>query len=232
VDKAEGLAEQYLKSRGFTSVIYEPDGNVPPDFLCDGNVAIEVRRLNQSFDDGAARRGLTETGIPLFQRMRNLLSTFGPPLQIHSWFVYYRFSRPLPKWKNLEPKIMLELQNFITNPVPFDKKLCPEFELKVFAAAKAHKDHFVSAGYSDGQSGGWVVEEMLENLRHGIAEKTGKVAPYRTRYPTWWLVFVDLISYGMDDFDQAALRRELDVGHAFDKIVIIDPNDPRRSFEF
>jgi hypothetical protein len=45
------------------------------------------------------------------------------------------------------------------------------------------------------------------------------------------LVFVDLIAYGMDAFDQRALRKELNINHTFDKVIIIDPNDPRRSFE-
>jgi hypothetical protein len=231
MDKAEALAEQYLKSCEFTSIVYEPDGNVPPDFLCEGSVAVEVRRLNQSFDNGNARRGLSETEIPLSQHIRKLLSTFGPPLQNHSWFVYYRFSRPLPKWRTLEPLIIRELQGFIANPVPFDRKLIPEFELKVFAASKVHGDYFILGGYSDGQSDGWVVGEMLENLKHGIAEKTRKIASYRNRYHTWWLVFVDLIAYGMDAFDQRALRKELNINHTFDKVIIIDPNDPRRSFE-
>ena len=231
MDKAEELAERYLKSCGFSSVIYEPDGNVPPDFLCGGHVAVEVRRLNQSFQDGIARRGLAETEVPLLKRMELLLPKLGPPVHDRSWFVFYRFSRPLPKWKILERAIVQQLKDFAANPVPFDKRLLPGFELSVFAASKVHESCFILGGFIDAQSGGWVISEVVENLTHAIAGKTEKVAPYRHRYPTWWLVFVDQIAYGFDEFDQKAFRTEVRLNHAFDKVILLDPNNPRRSFE-
>ena len=47
----EKWVEEYLTHRGFRDIVYEPDGNVPPDFLIDGKIAIEVRRLNQHHED-------------------------------------------------------------------------------------------------------------------------------------------------------------------------------------
>ncbi|MNE64604.1 hypothetical protein D3C80_1600240 [compost metagenome] len=51
--RSEELAKAYLESLGLGPVAYEPDGHVPPDFMI-GDIAIEVRRLNQNFesDDG------------------------------------------------------------------------------------------------------------------------------------------------------------------------------------
>lgn len=231
MDRAEQIAEQYLKSCGFSKVVHEPDGNIPPDFLCDSNVAVEVRRLSQSWYDGKVRRGLAEAEAPLLQRVERLLPTLGPPVHDHSWFVFYRFSRPLPKWKVIEPLIVRELKTFMANPIPFEKRLLPEFELSVFAASKSHEDCFVLGGYSDAQSGGWVISEVTENLTHAIAEKTEKIAPYRHRYPAWWLVFVDLIAHGFDEFDRNAFRAEVRLNHTFDKVVLLDPGDPQRFFE-
>ena len=45
MDTSEKIAYDFLLHQGFKSIVYEPDGNVPPDFLADGRVAIEVRRL-------------------------------------------------------------------------------------------------------------------------------------------------------------------------------------------
>lgn len=42
MDESEALVERDLKARSFTEVIYEFNGNVPPDFLADGGVAVEV----------------------------------------------------------------------------------------------------------------------------------------------------------------------------------------------
>ena len=42
----EKIVYKYLQSLGYTDIIYEPDGNIPPDFLIDDTIAVEVRRLN------------------------------------------------------------------------------------------------------------------------------------------------------------------------------------------
>jgi hypothetical protein len=48
----ERIAENYLTSLGFENVVFEPDGNIPPDFFVDDRIAVEVRRLNQHFFEG------------------------------------------------------------------------------------------------------------------------------------------------------------------------------------
>ena len=45
MNKDEQIAESYLESLELGAVIYEPDGKVPPDFLVDRRIAVEVRRL-------------------------------------------------------------------------------------------------------------------------------------------------------------------------------------------
>jgi len=52
MDSSERIVYQYLSYQGFSDVAYEPDGNVPPDFLLNGRIAVEVRRLNQNEDTG------------------------------------------------------------------------------------------------------------------------------------------------------------------------------------
>jgi hypothetical protein len=36
MNREEKITEAYLKSLGFKDVIFEPDGNIPPDFSIDG----------------------------------------------------------------------------------------------------------------------------------------------------------------------------------------------------
>ncbi|MET0555249.1 MAG: hypothetical protein ABW221_19560 [Vicinamibacteria bacterium] len=94
MDKTEQVAQQHLRSRGFTDVRYEPDGNVPPDFLVDARIAVEVRRLNQHEETTGTPRGLEAVSIPLLHRMRKLLPALGPA-RGESWYVTYTFERPL-----------------------------------------------------------------------------------------------------------------------------------------
>ncbi len=57
MDRTEKLVSEHLAHRGYKYVVYEPDGNIPPDFLVDGSIAIEVRRLNQNHFDGQDAKG-------------------------------------------------------------------------------------------------------------------------------------------------------------------------------
>ena len=71
----EQIAERYLKSLDKGEVVFEPDGRVPPDFLVDRRIAVEVRRLNQHYDAGGKFRGVEQDSIPLQQSLENLLES-------------------------------------------------------------------------------------------------------------------------------------------------------------
>ena len=77
MDSSERIVLEYLFYRGFKSVVYEPDGNVPPDFLVNGRIAVEVRRLNQHKETAAGPRGLEQVAYPLDAKFRRLLATLG-----------------------------------------------------------------------------------------------------------------------------------------------------------
>ncbi|GAA4042260.1 hypothetical protein GCM10022281_24230 [Sphingomonas rosea] len=237
MDSSERLVETYLKGLAFKEVRYEPDGNVPPDFLCDGRVAVEVRRLNQNHDDGTGRglRGLEEVAIPLWRRVRDYLTGLGAaPASDQSWYVFYRFGRPLPDWKTIKRELDALLVPFMAHPdpQPFEAELTGGFSIKVFRAPTPKPSFFRPSGHSDEQSGGWLIAEIESNLAHCIAEKTGKIAPYRARYPEWWLVLPDQIGYGLDDFEQELFFDQASITPgSFDKIVLLDPRDVGRVFE-
>lgn len=233
LDATEKLVEQHLAHRGYKDIVYEPDGNVPPDFLLDGTIAIEVRRLNQNHFDGTQTKGLEEVAIPLWKKIENLVKSFGPPVAGESWFVFFRFGRPIEPWKTLEPKLRNALQAFSQRIIREKGTILNEggFEVDVFRASKLHSTIFLMGGCSDHESGGWLLSEMETNIRHCSSEKSRKVSGVRGKYPQWWLALVDHIGYGLDDFDREMFRDQVSIEHDWDKIVIIDPRDPSRYFE-
>jgi len=167
MDPTESIVADFLEKRGCTDVVFEPDGNVPPDFLVGGTIAVEARRLNQTHPTGAEAQGLEEVAIPLWQRVRKLALSLGPPMAGQSWFIFFRFDRPLERWNTLGPKIRRALDSFMASPrrgktsIP----IATNFELEIFRATRAYPTFFVMAGHSDGQSGGFIVAEMERNLR-------------------------------------------------------------------
>lgn len=233
MDSSEKLAEEALKAMGFTDIVFEPDGNVPPDFLANARVAIEVRRLNQNVDAGNGKRGLEETSIPLWRKVQELAHSLGGPTD-ESWFVFIRFARPLRPWKKIRGPIRDALEDFKSQAVRQGGVLYSEtnFQLEVIRASKPLEHFFRMGGNSDEQSGGFVVAEMLENIDHCAEEKLKKIEEYRSRYPEWWLVLIDHIGLGIDEHDKKQLLSHAKRPAGWDKIVIVNPHNPDKWFEF
>ncbi len=236
MDFSETLAHKYLVGLDLGKVVYEPDGNIPPDFSIGGHVGVEVRRLNQNFtaSDGTSE-GLEEVSIPLWQRMKRLLQSLGPSVDGECWYVAIDYGRPLPEWRLLEARIRRELTSFRLRPTRgrASVRVAQQFELEIFRSGTDHGSFFILGGSSDDDSGGWVMGEVERNLRLCIAEKEKKIAPYRRRYSDWWLVLPDYIDFSMDAEDREEFRSEImpTIPHIFTRIVLLDPRDNGRIFE-
>jgi len=233
MDKSETIVASHLTLRGYTDFVYEPDGNVPPDFLVNGRIAIEVRRLNQNHFNGFSAKGLEEDAIPLYKKIKNLVASFGPPLEGESWFVFYRFHRPMESWKTLEQRLKSSLLAFINSPNKQQGNILKTkgFELDVYRTGELYSNVFVMAGFNDKESGGFLLSEMDVNIRHCSNEKLIKIKNVQEKYSEWWLALVDYIGYGLNDFERELFRDQFSIEHDWDKILIIDPHNPERWFE-
>ncbi len=231
MDKDEKIAYEYLNSKGFKDIKYEPDGNRPPDFLADNKYAIEVRRLNQNILINEGYEGLEETEIPLYQKVQKVLSSFGKSTN-GSWFVWYRFSRPIPKLKTVEKELKELLINILKEDRQrLDTRLNCGIEVTITKVEKKLEKKFLLVGLSDNDSGGYIIELVDENLRLCIEEKTRKIKNVKDKYSQWWLILIDYISFGLDEFEQKELKDHFKFEHNWDRIFIIDPSNHNKSFE-
>lgn len=236
MNAAERIAEKYLQSVGYELVEFEPDGNVTPDFLLNKRVAVEVRRLNQNHENASGNtKGLEETAIPLVHKFEQLLKSLGPSINGETWFAALDFTRPIERWSTLRPKIESVLSDFrlASSREQRTFQVGRALELDLIRASKDHGNTFILGGYSDGDSGGWVMSEVERNLRICISEKERKIAPHRYKYPEWWLLLVDYIDYGMEEEDRMFFRESVmpHIKHSFDKIIFVNPLDYRDGFE-
>jgi hypothetical protein len=233
MDATEKHVLDHLKHRGYETIIYEPDGNIPPDFLVDGCIAIEVRRLNQNQFEGGSAKGFEEVAIPLWNRIKELVDSFDAPIDDESWIVFFRFTRPVEPWKSLGPKLRQALEMFRDSAVKRRGTIIKTqgFELEVSKADYPHATLFAMGGYNDAESDGWSLSEMEANIRHCVTEKSRKIARVRAKYEQWWLALVDLISDGQDDVELKMFRDQVCIEHDWDKIILIDPQDYTRWFE-
>lgn len=234
MDHSERLAEAYLKRCGFNSIRYEPDGNVPPDFLADGRVAVEVRRLNQSFTSAEGHtRDLESYSIPLWQRMKTFLPTVGATPSGSTWFVSMRYQRPGPKWASIKGKIRSELEAYLQSPREgiSEIEITPNFWIDVGKASRWHGSNFILGGANDYDAGGFILAETLKNLQRCSEEKEAKIAAYGNKYPEWWLVLPDHIGLGVATEDESDYRIALVFPHRWTRIVLLDPRGSPRDFE-
>ena len=227
MDKSEQTAEAHLRSLGFVDIVYEPDGNVPPDFLVNGRIAVEVRRLNQNEETAEGPRGLEEVAIPLQARVKQLLGGLGASQAGESWYVMYDFHRPLPD----ETLAALRSALVAFRDAPPAGRLsgrlviAPGFKVRLLKAGRPYDEFFVLGGYADGDSGGFVLSELRRNIRICITDKTNKVARVRANYSEWWLLLVDHIGYGSDAADVEKLRQLVQMDDSWDKVLIVSPLD-------
>jgi glutamyl-tRNA synthetase len=234
MNDSEMIAYSYLVGKGFQTIRFEPHGKRTPDFLVNDRVAIEVRRLNQHHSHEGISRGLEEVSIPLQMRLRQLFLSFGPPNRGHSWFVNYRFKRPLPRTNRLIADLRNALQAFEDNldaptsgPITLDRN----FEVDLFRASDKHSALFLLGASIDSDTGGWVRPELERNLRIAVQQKAKVVARYHGEYPEWWLILVDRVSHGAWDGSEDFNRALSDIDHTFSKIILVDESDPPRSLE-
>lgn len=230
----ERHAEQYLKHLDIGSVEYEPIKNETPDFLVDGRIAVEVRRLNENYVGGApgmGHEGLDEKGKPIEAQMRALLESFGPPTG-KSAVVGYRFKRPL-NWKKRAPKIRALLEEFRANRPTHavHAEIDASFSVTIQPVSMRLPAEFRLHVIVDEDSGGMLVELMEKNLEIAISEKERKVAKNWHLYPEWWLVLVDAIGLGVGEPEWTRVRDSFTTKHSFARIVILNPSDPTIAFE-
>jgi hypothetical protein len=228
MDQSESWAKDYLVYRGFKAedLAFEPDGNVPPDFLVEGRIAVEVRRLNQHWQAVSGDlEPVEKLSMPLFIRLRELLDAFGPPTNGVSWYVIHRFERP-QLTRDWEPILRAKLQPFQQGQIHDREKIIridDHFNVRLVRRSEPGDSTFIWGGGSDFDKGGWVVPELERNLAICIKEKSGKIAAYRNKYPEWWLVLVDHMMGGTPE--------TVHMEHDWDKVLVIHPSNYDWAYE-
>jgi hypothetical protein len=233
MDPSEALVELYLRHLGFDDIVYEPDGNIPPDFAVDRRIAVEVRRLNEHLNLPSAPEALDRLQIPTRRRFDELLKEFGPPNRGTSWFVTYRLRRPLEPWRSLRSQVARWLDAFKEGPQEkqtHSQRFDGGVKLWLVPSASELEDLFVLGGFVDSDASGWLLSDLRENLDFCIAEKTRKAAPFWSRYPEWWLVFVDHIGYGLTSYQREIFGASLPAIGAWSRVILLNPSNHTSAF--
>lgn len=232
MDRTEAIAREHLISCGFANPVYEPDGKVPPDFVLNGRIAVEVRRLNENERDSPSPRGLEETEIPLLMGLQRLAESFGRTSN-QAWWLRLRYKRPTRPWRELAKPARRFLEQLRDDHSSSHLTYCLDdnVQLEAIKRASTGGEMFHVWSMTDDDASGWVLEKVERNLRLCIEEKSRKTAAFRSKYPEWWLLLIDQVSYGLSDFDRSQFRQSVHISHDWDKVIVINPLDCTHYFE-
>jgi hypothetical protein len=233
MNREEQITEAYLRKSEFKDVVFEPDGNIPPDFSVDGKIAVEVRRLNQHFFTKDEIRGLEETRIPLFKLLESSLSEFDSEYKGYSYWVSIRFYRPVEKSDTNKKAIVKTLTDFLSRPLPpsCDIKVTENIYFHIYPSQAVEGRVFRFAGGTDRNSGGWALAEFKKNFNHCVAKKTEKIKDYHDKYISWWLVLVDQIAHVFNEREKDDVKSMISINPSWDKVIVLDSVTGNRILE-
>ena len=110
----EEIAFEFLNGLGYKEVVYEPNGNNPPDFSLDSEIGVEVRRLSQLHFYNDNSRSLEEAEIPLIQAIKSCLEEFDEDAISDSYAIVLKFKRPLDRTGIIKNNLRNVLATFLS----------------------------------------------------------------------------------------------------------------------
>jgi hypothetical protein len=136
-----------------------------------------------------------------------------------------------PDKRDLEREVRKHLKAFQNGAEqkPTKIQIFSSFAIELCRAGQSGSHYFLMGGLNYSASGELASEELGRNLEIGIAAKAKKLSYLRSkgRYDECWLALADLISQGnIDASDKVTIPP-----HGWDKIIMISPLDPTKSFE-
>ncbi len=231
-NREEKLVIDNLTHQGYENILFEPDGNVPPDILVDNKIAIEVRRLNQNKKTENSFEGLEQDEFSVHGTLRRVMKEVSDENYKKSAFVGYYFNRPIPSKKEIKKFAKEVLENHKPSIEERREYEYDEyFRMRVFPSEIKLDQQYKYGMSSDGGSGGFVVSSIYENLKLIIAEKEEKTKNYRNKYSEWWLAVVDTIGYGLSDLDLGQFNNLPKIENQFDRLLLISGID-HKSFRY
>jgi hypothetical protein len=104
MNEDEKIAEKYLR-RIYDNAVFEPDGNIPPDFAIENKIGIEVRRLNQQYRKSGRTEGLEQQRFRLLKMISKELERYPLVEGEDKYWLSLSFKRDIGNTKDIKENI-------------------------------------------------------------------------------------------------------------------------------
>jgi hypothetical protein len=225
MDSEEEVVHRYLMSQFEQQIPYEPYKNETPDFQLNGNIGVEVRRLNHNLTNiNGCLEGLETVRIDLEMMIISVFDSYDS-INGEGWYVNVYFKRNDGSYPLKKKKLVFTLKEFESNPIDNHTIHINEFiTLRFKKRTTPSKKLFYLNQFKDRDRNGWFLSNFISNLSLVLTEKELKVRPVIERYDEWWLVLVDYIygSLNFDDYEKETILKHIPKSEVFNKIIIIE----------
>ncbi len=237
----ERRAFQWLKSQGYTDIRdLSSDGLDPPDFVVDGRIGVEVRRLNWMIEVNGKYLGAESLEKPLERTIRKVLNDVGEPPGGYSVDVSCDLlATSLPETEVTEEQVGQAVDEYVNilnkalqsggAPESWWAHLKGSLDMRFhpFLAPGPGKFNLMPVEAAM-HLRGWVVKDLVDNIRRCIAVKTKKIENIVHLYLEWWLVLVERDLYAPGDSDDSwiTVRNGLGDTKPWSRIVVLSVTQP------
>jgi uncharacterized protein YifN (PemK superfamily) len=164
-DPTELFARQYLEDIGYTDIVYQPDGNVPPDFLLDHKIAVEVRRLNEnSYLTTGKPEGLETLRLMTWYMTKSVITELSIMDGQKTWAVSIEIANQISftKRRGLKKQIRDQLLAFHARSHHTEDQVqpCDGLFLRLFPLSQPLGDFFILATQIDHRHNAWINQAL------------------------------------------------------------------------
>ena len=202
MDLDESRAEQWLQQQGYTNIQFVTDTNdQPPDFVVNGDIAVEVRRLNLMVGD--ENKGLESVEKPLERDIRSGLAAAQPPPHGYRVYVSCDLLRTELPDKNMVIEEVKKAANHFINRLKAsihdgqplsNSRDETDFGLiiRFFTGTSSATNAFELMGATAGIGiTGFVMGDAIDNINRCITIKSNKIQEKHNLYSEWWLILAE-----------------------------------------
>ncbi len=224
--KEEKIAENFLLKQGYVDIVFEPLGlSMPPDFSIEGEIGIEVRRLNKHM--GHVSKPIEKLEFNLVPKFRKLLLELENPELAYSVGVTLRYKRPLTVSKNLLDELKKSIRNstqleLFKSDIVFSDKLT----YVLWKGNGKSNQTYELRTLMDFDKGGDVTRARYEALKIAIEEKNRKLKHLKSSYEKFWLILIDNIFSIVDETTKIDLASLPEIKSMFSRIILISKTSP------
>ncbi len=225
MNEDERAAEGFLRSMGYLDTArVEAD---PPDFEIGDSIGVEVRRFDQAVIDLGQRTSIATIETSLRKTVSEICSKYVRQEPSSSFWVFYRFRRPLPKKKKIGKCLKAYLDSVSGCRDGSPQRLSIGNNLTFELARNGSDDiqTFKVGASGDMDSCGWEGDYIPRNLERCIQDKEKDMPRWPEKYDMKWLLLVGTAECQVGSAVDEAFATNVNLKGAWDKIFVIDPID-------